>query len=123
MSYFKDFQTKNKYKAVKTQYKGGAFDSKKEAQFCMWLDQELKNKRIGGYSKQVRFDLCGENKTRICFYKADFVVVHNDGTTEIIDVKSAMTASLPVFRIKWKLLQDKYKSDIKKGTVKLTLQY
>lgn len=123
MIYYKNFQTRNKYKAVKTEYRGGSFDSKKEAQFAMWLDQELKDKRIKGYNKQVRYDLRGENKTNICFYKADFVVIHNDDTTEIIDVKSKMTASLPVFRIKWKLLQDKYKTQIKRGMVKLTLQY
>jgi hypothetical protein len=123
MSYYKNFQTKNKHKNIKTEYKGGAFDSKKEAQFCMWLDQEVKAKRIKIYDKQVRFDLYGENKTKICFYKADFVVMHNDGMTEIIDVKSAWTAKLPVFRMKWKLLEDKYKEEIKRGLIKLTLQY
>jgi len=123
MPFYKNFQTKNKYKAIKTEYKHGMFDSQKEAQFAMWLDSELKAGRIKSYDRQVRYDLYGENKSRICYYKADFVVLKNDDTVEIIDVKSSMTASLPIFRMKWKMLQDKYKKEIKKGTIKMILQY
>lgn len=120
--YYKNFQTRNKYKAVKTAYKGGKFDSKKEARYAMYLDQLIKNKEILSYETQKRYDLYGENGTRICYYKADFVVHHKDGTREIIDVKSKITET-PYFRLKWKLLQDKYKTEIKSGAVKLTLQY
>lgn len=103
-------------------YKNEKYDSKKEVQYAMWLDSELRLKNIKSWEKQKRYDLYGENETRICFYKADFVVTHNDGTTEIIDVKSKITET-PYFRLKFKLLADKYKNEIKRGEVKLTIQY
>lgn len=120
--FYKNYQTRNKYRAVKTEYKGGVFDSKKEAQFAMWLDTQVKKKKIKDYKKQVKIDLFGQNGTRICYYKADFEVLHNDDVREIIDVKSKITAT-PYFRLKWKLLEDKYKLEIKKGLIKLTQQF
>lgn len=122
MTYFKNFQTKNKYRSIRTEYKGGIFDSKKEAQFAMWLDSELKAKKIKSYQKQVKYELFGVNGNKICTYKADFVVTHNDGLIEIIDVKSKITQTA-LFRIKWKLLQDKYKYEISRGEIVLTLQF
>jgi hypothetical protein len=120
--YYKNYQTKNKYKAKKTMFNGMKYDSKKEAEYAMWLTSEMKAGRIKDWQKQVRFDLYGENKSRICYYKADFVIDYEDGTKEIVDVKSKITET-PYFRLKWKLLEDKYKYEIKRGEVKLTIQY
>lgn len=122
MTYFKNFQTKNKYSAVKTIMLGKKFDSKKEANYALWLESERKAGRIKSWETQKRIDLFGENGTRVCYYKADFEVIHNDGTIEIIDVKSKITET-STFRLKWKLLQDKYKNEVSRGEMKLTIQY
>lgn len=122
MAYYKNFQTKNKYSAVKTIMFGKKFDSKKEARYSIYLEAEKQKGNIKSWDTQKRIDLYGENGNRVCYYKADFEVIHNDGTIEIIDVKSKATVT-STFRLKWKLLEDKYKTEIKNGTVKLTIQY
>lgn len=122
MAYFKNYQTKNKYSAVKTMYNGMKYDSKKEAGYAMYLTSEKKKGNIKSFESHKRYDLNGENKTKVCSYIADFVIIHNDGTIEIMDVKSKATAT-PIFRLKWKLLNDKYKYEIKRGEFKLTVQY
>jgi hypothetical protein len=120
--YYKNYQTRNKYKNVKSFYKGNKYDSKKEVQFAWWLDSELKAKRIKNWDRQVKYEMFGENGNKICTYKADFTIEHNDGTIEIMDVKSKITET-PYFRLKFKLLEDKYKYEIKRGEIKLTIQY
>lgn len=122
MPYFKNFQTKNKFRAIKTEYRGGSYDSKKEAQYAMYLDSELRAGRIKSWEKHKRIDLYGENKTKICAYVCDFVIERLDGVIEYLDVKSKITET-PVFRIKWKMLQDKFKAEIKRGEIVLTIQY
>lgn len=119
--YYKSFQTKNKFKAVKTFFNGKKYDSKKEATWAMYYENLLKTKKIKDLETHKKIDLYGENKNRICGYYADFVITHLDETMEIIDVKSKITVT-PVFKLKWKLLQDKYKYEIKRGEVKLTIQ-
>lgn len=121
MSYFKNFQT-NKYKAKKTMYKGMKYDSKKEAGQAFNLEMLKKAKEIKDYESHKRYDFYGINGNKICSYIADFVITHNDGTIEIMDVKSKATVT-PIFRLKWRLLEDLYKSEIKRGEIKLTIEY
>lgn len=121
--YEKSFQTKtslrgktNKYGACRT----AGFDSKKE-----WLRfEELKllekAGEVSGIEKQVPFVLYGKNGNKICTYKADFVYLDH-GVKVIEDVKSSFTAKFPVFRIKWKLMEDLFKYEISRGEVKLLI--
>ncbi len=115
MFYSKKSQLKNnKFHAVKQTYNGYSYDSKLEARKAFELDCLLKAKKIKSWTRQDRIELKGENGSVICYYKPDFTVYHNDGTIEIIEMKSKITMT-PTWRIKWKLLQDqvKYKSNIK----------
>lgn len=101
---YKEYQKKgnkrSKYGAVKTQIDGHTFDSKKEADYYCDLKLRLQAKDIKGFCLQPIFILAPELK-----YKADFVVFHNDGTTEVIDVKGFKTKE---YITKKKIFEDKY---------------
>lgn len=91
--------------------------SKKEAQFAYELDMRLKAKEIVGWEKQKKIELFGEHGRHICNYFVDFIVSYPDGTEEYIDVKSPTTKT-DVWRLKWKMLEDKLDGDCtKKMTV------
>jgi hypothetical protein len=109
---------RHKYGAIKTH----GFDSKKEYHYACELEILKKGKAIKDYEVHKRFELQGINGSKVCRYIADFVVYHLDDQIEIIDVKSPATVT-PLFRLKWKLLEDKYQDEIRKGLVKLTIQY
>lgn len=108
-------QTKSKYNNVKQTFNGRSYDSKAEAKIGMWLEDRKKKGEIKDYHNQVPIDLYGENGTRVARYKIDFVIDHNDGSEEYLEVKGFETA---VWRLKWKLTEDKFKEDHNK---KLTL--
>lgn len=122
--YYKDYQTRslNKYKAVKSSYKGSTYDSKREVSKAMELDDLVRSKKIKSWSKQEKIELFGENRSKICTYKIDFTIEHNDGTKEYLEVKSKATAT-STWRIKWKMFEDKYKDEVKRGDIKLTVEY
>lgn len=122
--YFKAYQTRsrNKYKAIKTMYKGSKFDSKREVSKAMELDSLKRQGKIGGWSKQEKIELFGENGNKICTYKIDFTIEHLDGTKEYLEVKSKATAT-STWRLKWKLLEDKLREQLKSGLVKMTVEY
>jgi hypothetical protein len=73
----------NKYHAKKTPYNGVLYDSKAEAQRAAYLDMLVKAKDIRGWVRQVTF-LLGDSLNT---YRADFVVIHTDGTVHAEDVK------------------------------------
>lgn len=108
MRYPKSRGTKNKYNAVKQTYKGYSYHSQAESRYAMYLDSLLKKKEIKGWQKQKKIELYGENKSKICNYYIDFVVEHNDGKTEYVEVKGMETAT---WRLKWKLFKDKFGKD------------
>lgn len=116
--YLKRFQTTNKFKAVKQTYNGYSYDSKKEAQKAAELDLLLKSKQIKSWTRQERIALKGENGTTVCHYKPDFTIFHNDGTIEILEIKSKATMT-STWRLKWKLLEDQLKG---KENIKLTVE-
>lgn len=115
--YYKTKQV-NKFKAIKQTYDGYSYDSKKEAQKAAELDMLMKGGVIKGWDRQERIALKGENGTTVCHYKPDFTVYHLDGTTEIIEIKSPATMT-PVWRLKWKLLEDQLKGRV---DIKLTVE-
>ena len=115
----KTFQTNhNKFHNIKQTYGGYSYDSKKEAGKAFELDLMVKQGLIKTWTRQDRIELHGENGSTICHYKPDFTLYHNDGTIEILEIKSKATMT-PVFRIKWKLLEDKLKND---SNYKLTVE-
>ena len=108
IGYPKPRRSRNKYNATKQTYKGYSYHSKAEAKYAIYLDSLLKKKEIKSWEKQKKIELYGENGSKICNYYMDFVVEHNDGKTEYVEVKGMETAT---WRLKWKLFKDKYGKD------------
>ena len=100
----------NKYNARKVMVDGHTFDSIKESQRYVQLKLMLRAGKITDLELQPRYDI-DVNGKRICFYKADFRYVEN-GKTVVEDVKSTMTAKLPVYRLKKKLVKACHDVDI-----------
>ncbi len=96
---------RSKYGAVKTSVDGQTFDSKKEADYYCNLKLRLQCGDIRGFCLQPVFVLAPGLK-----YKADFIVFHNDGTSEIIDTKGFKTKE---YITKKKVFEDKYNLKIK----------
>jgi len=107
----------NKYRNVKQTYKGYSYMSKREAQKAFELDMLLKAGEIKSWERQKKIELFGENGSHICNYYIDFVIHHNDGTTEFTEIKGFRT---DVWRLKWKLFEDKYGKDHR---YKLTVEF
>ena len=109
----------NKYRNKKVIIDGIKFDSMREAAVYQDFVRMLKSGVIEELRLQVPFTLQEKFKDeygacRAITYKADFVVTHNDGLKEIIDVKGFETEA---FKLKWKMLR---KLQYGKGT-KLTI--
>jgi len=100
--------------AKKQEYNGFRYDSGFEANYAQELDLRIKAKDIKGYDKQVNLDLI-VNGYVVCQYRIDFIVHHNDGTTEYVECKGYQT---DVWKLKWKLFEALY-SD--RPDVKLTI--
>lgn len=101
---------KNKYNARKVVVDGITFDSQKEAQFYCQLKLLKQAGEIRDFGIQEKFELLPSFEKNGCKYKpiiyiADFVIVNNDGTTEVVDIKGVETQ---VFKIKKKLFEYKY---------------
>lgn len=110
---------KGKYHNKKTEVDGILFDSKAEARYY----QELKLRKLAGdvksFTCQPRYELLpgfskGGNKIRPMAYIADFEIIHNDGSLEVIDVKGKETEA---FKLKRKLFDFTYR-DLKLTIVK-----
>jgi len=93
----------NKYNAKRSQYNGVWFDSIKEANYAELLDWRVKSKDIKGWDRQITFDLM-VNAKKIAGIRPDFLITNNDGSQEIHEVKSFVTAT-PLWQVKWKLFQ------------------
>lgn len=119
---------RNKYGNTKVIVDGHKFDSKAESIYygqLKWLKQA---KQIKDFKLQPKFLLQEAFKKngktfRKIEYKADFEVHNLDGTTQIIDIKGAITKE---FAIKRKLFERKYldtltilKYDKQKGFVEV----
>ena len=104
---------KSKYNNQKTMVDGIKFDSKKEAEYYCQLKLLKQAGKIKDYMLQPRYELQpafkkNGKKYRAITYIADFAIVNNDGTTEVVDVKSSKTFKTQVYRIKKKMFEYKY---------------
>jgi hypothetical protein len=86
---------------MKGVYNGHKYDSKFEAQRAMYYDILKKSGHIKEYEPHVRLRL-EVNRKLVCHYKIDFVVTHNDGAKEYVEVKGFQTQA---WRQKWKLFE------------------
>ena len=106
---FKEYQkkgaTRSKYNSIKTQIDGHTFDSEKEANYYSELKIRLQSGDIKGFCLQPTFILASGLK-----YKADFIIFHNDESTEIIDTKGFKTKE---YITKKKVFEDKFDLKIK----------
>lgn len=112
------FQTRrNKYGNVGQTYDGIAYHSKKEAVYAEELALRKKAKDIKDWKRQVKISL-DVNGYHICNYFIDFVITHNDGVLEYVEVKGFST---DVWRLKWKLFEALFDKEIKNGNCKLSV--
>lgn len=108
-----------KYGNVKTEVNGVVYDSKKEAQRAMELEQlekagVIKNlERQKKYVLQPKFMLAGHTVREIT-YVADFVY-EEDGKVVVEDVKGPATRSNPVYKIKKKMMMYVHGIEIKES--------
>ncbi len=104
----------NKYGNKSQTYNRISYASKKEAGFAEELDFRMRAKDIKCWSRQQKISL-DVNGYHICNYYIDFVVEHNDGTFEYVEVKGFETE---VWRLKWKLFEALFGND---PMIKLTV--
>lgn len=76
-----------------------------ERDYYLYLKQQRSQGKIKGFTLQPSFELQPKfekdgKKHRAITYKADFQVIHNDDSIEIIDVKGMTT---PLFNMKEKM--------------------
>jgi len=107
---------KRKYNNKIIYHKGLKFDSKKEFNHYLKLEDDLKNGKIKDFLFQVPFKYCINSKW-IFTYNADFVITTLEGFKIVQDVKGidkktgkAITTSL--FNLKKKIIQEHYKIKI-----------
>jgi len=114
------FKPYNKFKNVKkTTVDGILFDSNEESLFYSVLKKKVTNKEIKSFTMQVPYllqegfywiDKNGKKKKiQDIEYISDFLVVNNDDTETVIDVKSGLTIKEQVFLIKIKMLKNRYR--------------
>lgn len=104
---------KSKYSNRKTEVDGIRFDSQKEADYYCQLKLLKQAGEIKDFGMQQRYELLPTFKKngmtfRSVTYVADFVIVNNDGTTEVVDVKASKNFKTDVYKIKRKLFEHKY---------------
>jgi len=101
---------RNKYFNKKIKINGKVWDSQKEYdRFCELVMLE-KAGEIKDLQRQVRFEIVPKyGDERAAYYVADFVYTKPDGKKVIEDLKSSFTRTLPLFRLKWKLMKYIYK--------------
>lgn len=93
-----------KYHNIKTEYKGVKYDSRRESEYAMELDWRVKANDIKSWKGQGKIPMIVNGK-KICTYIIDFVITHNDGSLEYVEVKGFKTA---VWRLKYKLFEALY---------------
>ena len=86
---------RNKYNAVRTEYKGRNYDSKAEAAYAHGLDVLLMAGQLRYVSPQPVFYLAGNS------YRANFLVEDNDGKLVVVDVKGMDTAAFKRIKKNW----------------------
>jgi len=110
--YYNAMATNNYFKTPK--YKG--FDSRFEFSKYQELEVRLKAKDIKEFWCQYPIDIIS-NGYLISVYKMDFVILHNDGTLELLETKGLPTKD---WVLRWKMLCAMY---IDHPGIKLTVEY
>lgn len=101
---FIDFRPK-KYGNSTCFVDGIRFDSRREADYYGQLKMEQRAKLIKSFERQVTFDLVVNGK-RICGHRVDFLVLLNDGSQEVREVKGYATAEWDLKRKIFEATQD-----------------
>lgn len=114
----------SKYLSHKTVIDGITFDSKDEAKYYEALKIRRYREEIKGFELQPKFTLIPgfkkhEKTYRALTYTPDFVIYHNDGSEEYVDVKG-MTTQQGEIRIK---LFHYVNKDLKLSIVARNLKY
>ena len=91
----------NKYHSKTTQVDGITYHSKLEAAYAQELTLRQRAKDIKSWERQVKLDL-KVNGQHITNYYIDFIVHHNDGSREFVEVKGF---EQEVWKMKWKILE------------------
>ena len=94
----------NKFGAVKQEYNGHKYDSKREAAHAQYLDLLIKAKEVKSWDRQVKIPLA-VNGVHLCNYFMDFVVEFTDGRIEYHEVKGY---EKELWKLKWKLAHALY---------------
>lgn len=107
---------RNKYGAVKVHAYGIKFDSKKEHKRYGELKLLVKAGEIRSFVHQVPFIYLHEGK-KMFKYIADYVIVNNDGSRRVEDVKgfdkkTQKFRTTPLFNLKKKLIEAQHKIKI-----------
>lgn len=102
---------RSKFHNIKTVIDGIKFDSRGEASRYVVLNQRLNTGLIENLRTQVSYQLT-VNGVKIARYVADFVY-DEAGVQVVEDYKSTVTAKLPVFRLKLKLMKAIHNVDVK----------
>ena len=100
----------SKYKAKQTVVDDIQFDSRLESEYYIHLKEKEFKGEIQGFRLQPLFTLQeGFRKNgkwiRPILYKADFEIMHNDGSIEVVDVEGFVTKD---FAIKKKMFEKNY---------------
>lgn len=106
----------NKYSAKRQFYNGNTYHSKMEAGYAESLDLRKMAKDIKDWKRQVKISL-DVNGHHISNYFVDFMIEHNDGSIEYVEVKGFET---PEWVMKWRLFEALYSDlvDVKLTVVK-----
>ena len=107
MNRFQIYGSGRKYKNVKCEYNGLKFDSLKERNYYMYLEQLQKNGKIHDLRCQVKFELQPAftfkgKRIRAVTYVADFTYYTPDGQFHIVDTKGVKT---DIYKLKKKMMQ------------------
>lgn len=94
----------NKYGAVKQEYRGVKYDSKREAAHAAKLDLLIRAKEVDSWERQVAIPLKVEG-VLIATYRIDFKVKFRDGRVEYHEVKGFSTQ---LWKLKFKLAKALY---------------
>ena len=110
-------QTTSKYKNKKVVVDNILFDSKKEANYYIYLKMLEDAGKISGLRLQEKFVLQPSFKLngktyRAITYVADFVYKDSQGQVHVVDVKSEATKKDKVYRLKKKMLAYKFGIEI-----------
>lgn len=105
----------NKYHAESSVYGGVYYQSKKEAAYAQELDLRVRARDIKSWVRQIPIEL-RVNGMLICKYITDFMITHNNGDQELVEIKGFRT---DVFNIKWKLLEAIW--SVERPEIKITM--